>query len=65
MSGTDLAGVQSCIQAYLDGLYKGDTDLLFKRAFHPDARMNAADVGGARIHWTMAEFEKLIRERES
>mgnify|MGYP003671391744 FL=1 len=63
MSGDDLAGVQDCIQAYLDGLYKGDMDLLFKRAFHPDARMNAADVGGDRIHWTMAEFEKVVRER--
>lgn len=65
MSGNDLAGVQACIQAYLDGLYKGDTELLFKTAFHPDARMNAADVGGERIHWTMAEFEKVILERGS
>lgn len=63
MSGDDLAGVQACIQAYLDGLYKGDMDLLFKKAFHPDAMMNAADLGGERIHWTMAEFEKVVRER--
>tara|TARA_R110000772_G_scaffold232195_1_gene343420 strand:- start:11085 stop:11504 length:420 start_codon:yes stop_codon:yes gene_type:complete len=63
MSGDDLAGVQACIQAYLDGLYKGDMDLLFKKAFHPDARMNAADLGGDRIHWTMAEFEKVVKER--
>lgn len=63
MSGDDLAGVQACIQAYLDGLYKGDMDLLFKKAFHPDAMMNAADLGGDRIHWTMAEFEKVVRER--
>lgn len=63
MSGDDLAGVQTCIQAYLDGLYKGDMDLLFKKAFHPDAMMNAADLGGDRIHWTMAEFEKVVKER--
>ena len=63
MSGDDLAGVQACIQAYLDGLYKWDMGLLFETAFHPDARMNAADVGGDRIHWTMAEFEKVVKER--
>ena len=63
MSGDDLAGVQACIQAYLDGLYKGDMGLLFKKAFHPDAMMNAADLGGDRIHWTMAEFEKVVKER--
>jgi hypothetical protein len=65
MSGDDLAGVTACIQAYLDGLYTGDADLLFKRAFHPDAMMNAADIGGERVHWTMAEFEEVIKGRGS
>jgi len=65
MGGGDLAGVTACIQAYLDGLYKGDRDLLFKTAFHPDARMNAASVGGERIHWTMSEFEDVVKGRGS
>ena len=65
MSNDDIDGVTACIQAYLDGLYKGDTDLLFKRAFHPDAQMNAADVGGERIHWSMADFQRVIESRPS
>lgn len=63
MQNDDLVGVTACIQAYLDGLYKSDLDLLFKKAFHPDARMNAADVGGERVHWTMAEFEEVVKSR--
>ncbi|PIW27414.1 MAG: hypothetical protein COW30_10600 [Rhodospirillales bacterium CG15_BIG_FIL_POST_REV_8_21_14_020_66_15] len=63
MSGDDLAGVQACIQAYLDGLYKGDTGLLFKTAFHPDAHMNAAELAGERVHWNMEEFQKVVEGR--
>ena len=63
MSGDDLAGVTACIRAYLDGLYKGDLDLLFKKAFHPDAMMNAADVGGQRMHLTMPEFAEVVKGR--
>jgi hypothetical protein len=63
MSGDDLAGVTACIQAYLDGLYKGNTDLLFKTALHPDAMMNAADVGGQRMHLTMPEFAEIVKGR--
>lgn len=59
----DIQGVQTCIQAYLDGLYKGDTDLLFKKAFHPDAMMNAAVLAGERVHWNMDEFQKVVEGR--
>ena len=59
----DLAGVETCIQAYLDGLYLGDTDLLFKTAFHPEAHMNCADLAGQRVHYSMADFEEVVKGR--
>ena len=59
----DIQGVTECAQAYLDGLYKGDMDLLFNKAFHPDARMNAAEVAGERVHWNMEEFQKIVEDR--
>ena len=63
MAADDLAGVQACIQAYFDGLYLGDPDLLFGKAFHPEAIMNCADLAGQRIRYDMTEYEKVVRER--
>ena len=57
------ADLMALLQAYFDGLYTSDADIL-TQVFHP-AALYATAVGGDLIHRTMPEYFDVIRQRPS
>lgn len=65
MNGEDLKAVETCIGNYFEALYTGDTALLMRRVFHPNAHLYAAEMNGGFVDWPMDEFKKVIESRPS
>lgn len=55
--------LQGAVQAYLDGLYEGDTDL-FRRVFHPEARLFSA-TGGQLTALSLEQYLAIVEGRPS
>ena len=59
LAGIDADGIQKTIEAYFDGLYRSDVDLL-RRIFHPVCRIVGYDSRGQLQAMTLDDFLAFV-----